>query len=606
MTPPNVIFLVVDALCYDSLNRKIGDRWVMPHLRELAQNNVSWDNVFSLAPYTEAALVSLLGGERTMENGGYFFGNAGCPRPLPKRFSDAGYRTLLGYSPYVYSKAYLQGVTDIVHTRRYSILPLFMYRLDEYGRRLRNGSLTETQMIASAVLINEALETWHDQVLHIIKGDECAELIADWGQLDTMREIEARIAWHAERFLNDWRTYTERVLREGRHGELPVLSEVYNRRPPLPLEQELKIEYQPLFEERQEAFSHAVKHGKLDKGYLFSTLFNDKGGWRDFIGLLQRNYQHRNGRSLAEYLGAIDEASKVEASAPLQLGYLGEWASARKREEHSFFAYIQFQDFHLPSVFHTVDTCDKSMVSSELEEALELLSGLDERYSGNVVADLSAHYIDAKLKSFLDYYESQLAEDCMLVITADHGYPLYDDPPRPFVYNQTYSEAFHVPFVVRAPGETKLPSVVGPVVDNLTLVDALVAGILDDSSREIGGEYIISEYGGPGCPDMSEKEVWYTYIDERYRISAECKLDEKLGMRHVKTVIDLKSDPEETHNIVRRAANVKGVRAGVAALSLRHERLHRKASAVPFWNEVMSPGLVRSDICRIRCCEEPR
>ena len=71
----NVIHIIVDAYCYNNLYRKVGNREVTPFLNMLKKNSVSFERMYSQAPYTEASQVTLLSGENTLDNGGYLFGN---------------------------------------------------------------------------------------------------------------------------------------------------------------------------------------------------------------------------------------------------------------------------------------------------------------------------------------------------------------------------------------------------------------------------------------------------------------------------------------------------------------------------------------------------
>lgn len=597
---PNVIFVVVDALCFDSLHRRVGDRWVMPHLRKLAETDNAWDNVYSLAPYTEAALVSLLGGTRTMERGGYFFGNAGCDTPMMERYHDAGYRTFMTYSPYVYSKAYLRGVTDMVYTRHYSILPLFMYRLDSFSDALDRGILTDQQFLAAVVLIGEALDTWWGQVEAVLQKKPSAALIASEYAEASAQQTMPLLVEHKRSFENDPMAYTRKVLQAGRNHELVALSAAYNKKAPLPLLNEAKRAYQGELERCQELVSEVTRSVRLDWPYLFSTLRSDKGGLEDFRGLLSRFREYKHERLVAGYLDSLGPDSKVEASAPRQLSCALQWMAERDAEGSPFVAYLQMLDFHLPSVFHTVDSEDWSEVSEEIQEAIGLLESIDEGYSGNILTDLSAYYVDQKIGAFLDQLDEELHSDYVLVVTADHGFPCYDDPPRPYIYNQTYSEAFHVPFLVRVRGRAPLPEVEKGPVSNLEFLNALAEGVLFDVRGHIGEGYVISEYGGPGCPDMTDKEVWYTYIDGDCRISAECKLSEPLGARHVKAVMDLRSDPEEKHNLVRSLDRVDGLSAKLERLKNRHEMLRGLVPSEEFWTVAMSAPMVREDIAQLR------
>ena len=67
----NVLFIVVDSVTNDVLFNKKNSKSIAPFLNMLREKSISGDNMFAEAPYTEAALISLLASLDTMDNGGY-------------------------------------------------------------------------------------------------------------------------------------------------------------------------------------------------------------------------------------------------------------------------------------------------------------------------------------------------------------------------------------------------------------------------------------------------------------------------------------------------------------------------------------------------------
>lgn len=235
----------------------------------------------------------------------------------------------------------------------------------------------------------------------------------------------------------------------------------------------------------------------------------------------------------------------------------------------SAFAYIQVRDFHLPTVFHSVDCSNKDILDGEFEQAFHLLDRLDEKYEGNIIADLSANYIDNKIKEFYSKLQAEGIE-FELMITADHGYPSFYKPPRRMIYNQTYTEAFHIPFIYFNGKNKKQLSGLYSAQDLLRRLTHPEEFIENSKARE----YILCEYAGPGCPDISCKPIWYTYIDEQWRVSLECKLDEDIDFDKVKAVYNRKSDPKETRNLIKnKNCNISDV---LSIIGKRHIFLRMK------------------------------
>ena len=149
----NVIYIIVDALCYNSIERCIGNAKVMPFLNRLSDKALSFTNMYTQAPYTEASLVALLSGENTLDSGGYLFGNGTINSSIFYDYVKNGYKTIFSYSPYVYSKAYLKDVTEYYYTRLYSMGPLFLYRLDYYFNKWKLNNLCCFSISSSIIFL---------------------------------------------------------------------------------------------------------------------------------------------------------------------------------------------------------------------------------------------------------------------------------------------------------------------------------------------------------------------------------------------------------------------------------------------------------------------
>ena len=67
----NILFIVIDSVTNDVLFNKSNSKKIAPFLSKLRNESISGDKMYSEAPYTEAALMSLLASVDTMDNGGY-------------------------------------------------------------------------------------------------------------------------------------------------------------------------------------------------------------------------------------------------------------------------------------------------------------------------------------------------------------------------------------------------------------------------------------------------------------------------------------------------------------------------------------------------------
>ena len=77
----NVIMIVLDSVTYENTLSNTGKTCPMPFLHSLMKKGINATKVYSEAPYTEAALVSLLCGDNTLDKTGHMKRNCtGCVR----------------------------------------------------------------------------------------------------------------------------------------------------------------------------------------------------------------------------------------------------------------------------------------------------------------------------------------------------------------------------------------------------------------------------------------------------------------------------------------------------------------------------------------------
>lgn len=551
----NIFCLVIDAFCYNILNHKIANETVTPFLKKLSTESIVINEMFAQAPYTEAALVSLLSGENTLDSGGYMLGNGTVKQTIFDAMRKKGFYTISQYSPYVYSVGYLKGVDEFWYTRLFNFDILYTYRLSYFSQKKASTGLSEKDQEICCLLLEESFETWMEQVRKLLAKDKECTLILPWVDLANISKIQTELKSEYVAFCENKLLYLFALFQSGKEHNLLKISKRYNVRKKLENQQYLIEKYEGGLKEYQKKYSKAISKKTIDLAYVFSVARSEQNGIKSARDLLYNYKQYYQNKWLEIYLSDIDEYAKTEVSMQMQLDYAFEKCKEVNRSGHSAFTFIQVQDFHLPTVFHSVDCSNQEILKEEFEQAFLLLDRLDEEYEGNIIADLSANYIDNKIKEF---YSKLQAEDIEfeLVITADHGFPSLYKPPRPMIYNQTYTEAFHIPFIYFNGKDKKQLSGLYSAQDLLLILTHPEEFIENNKARD----YILCEYAGPGCPDISCKPIWYTYIDEQWRVSLECKLDEDIDFDKVKAVYNRKSDPKETRNLIKnRNCNISDV-----------------------------------------------
>lgn len=569
----NVFFLIIDAFCYDNLNRKIGDEYTTPFLRSLMKNNLSATNMYSQAPYTEASYISLLSGENTLDNGGYLFGNNSTSSTNFSKLKTKGYRIVSQYAPYVYSKAYLRDVDIYYYTRLISIKILFDYRLYFYKDKFFKEGLSNLEFEACIDLLNEEFESWILQANALIDNKKECCLIQDWVNLNNIAEVLEELNLEYLKFKNNKKAYLIKLFKDYDNCNLLKLDRKYNERIHLNNCDYLLAKFNKLFIDDQKIYSKIIKKKGPDIKYLVDTLFSYKDGFKKFKGLVHNYMRYYANDFLGEYLNVTNEYAKNEVCMKKQFDYVIDLTKTINQEGDSAYVYLHVQDFHLPSTIHSVDYNNLDYQVEELNEALDLFKCIDSNYEGNILADLSARFCDNKIKEFYNNLEQNFGSNFTLVVTADHGFPSFFNPPRSIIYNQTFSEAFHVPFVVT----NTEPHQINSFTSTMDFYDLIV-----NSKPKKKREYILSEYGGPGCPSIVDKNIWYTYIDKKYRVSIEVSMYENVEYKHITGIFDRELDEKEKKNLVKFKKNDKNIKKIITIINDRNKELFKLYSGDKF------------------------
>lgn len=577
----NVIHIIVDACCYHSLQRKVGKRDVMPFLNSLRKESVSFERMFAQAPYTEASLVTLLSGENTLDHGGYLFGNATVADTVFSKYREAGYKTVFTYSPYVYSKAYLRDVDLYQYTRLFSVEPLFLYRLQYYRDMDKQRPLSGQEMQVCVLLLEEAVETWKVQCESILRGGEEMALIYDWVKsVDAVAQVSTMLDEELQKLQKDPEAYVRDVFSLWDEHILRKANKAYRTRTELKLREKTVDAFQNALDCYQKAYSKLLKKHKLDLEYVAGMAFRNRNGIRDARETFAAYRRHWANTDLRDYLANVDENAKTEVAINRVFEVYEQILTKLDAGDERFYAHIHVQDFHLPSVFHSLDTDDFSLLQDEFAVAFDLLDQMDGNYRGNMIADLSARYCDRKIELFYHKMKSLLKHDFVFTVTADHGFPCYETPPRPVVYNQTYTEAFHVPCIIHDGVHTAVHADLYSNMDSIH-AEMQCAGV-EQEQPIAGREYVLCEYGGPGCPDIGVKPIWYTYIDDRWRISAECALTQDFTADCVKEIFDIQKDPSERKNLIKFLRSSKQTAPCCEIIRARHSALRERFAGEKF------------------------
>jgi arylsulfatase A-like enzyme len=274
----------------------------------------------------------------------------------------------------------------------------------------------------------------------------------------------------------------------------------------------------------------------IANGYV-SDKFGFKQGWNSY-----RNYIREGRRSTAQYVAAD----------------VLDWLDQRPKEK-PFFLYVHTIDPHVPykPPEHFLAMYDALPYSgpvdfkrtNELLEKIKIgsikLAARDkERLAALYDGEISYH--DVHFAAVMKGLEERgLADDTVVVITADHGEEFWDHGSVGHGHS-VYDELLHVPLIVRVPGLTQHKQ---RVTDSVGLLDVMPT-ILDALGQEIPetlpGRSFLPELRGEASPapravPSGFMTGWRTLAVGRYKL-IQRTLDKS-------TLYDTQADPHETRDL---------------------------------------------------------
>lgn len=570
----NVIYLVIDSVSFERIFESRIQPSPAPFLYKLKDSALFCEKMYSMAPYTEAAVMALIGGVNTLDHGGYMKRFCDIPQTLMEAASEAGYDVYQIIQPHIYPSSLKRGIVNSFVNVSFDFNALWMYRLKYYSDLYRENRMEERDYAVVQDLLDENLSQWLTFFQQVRENDPAVSLIAD-----NLREYDVRrnsdlLEREVEKYKAQKRAYAETLLRQG--NEHPLFSiETFD--------QKHKIKNRDLMREVQKetqrtvsridavnqksgvAFNgHTLRQCASVMGKLLAAFLRAPGyaAARDCF-IFMRYVKGRMSKSrIHERFDLSYDSYKNAPSMQKHFDHFLNWYDIRGQKDTPFFSYIHLDDIHNPEVFFTYDSEDREEMQGEFARIDQFLDKVPRNYRGSITYDLGLRYVDEKIEGFFEGLQKRaLLDDTVIVITADHGFSFYDEPLRNRVPNNFYNESYHVPCLIY--DKTVGKQQVGGFrctkdipYTALQMAGCAVPSCFRGSSLLAAAEhpYAMSEYMLGGCPDMSRRPLYFGIRSERYNVVYAAQLSDDFSKGEVKELYDLQKDPQEQRNLCRKKA----------------------------------------------------
>lgn len=587
----NVIYILVDALSYDNIGKKAYRNSPTPFLDKISEKSLYCENMYTQAPYTEAAFISSLAGEKTLENGGYMLGLKKCKKSYGELLGGKGYKTFSTFSPYVYSSTYVKAIEQYFYSRIYSLSPLKIYRLSYFRDLYDKSKLTREHLAVCEELLEDAFEIWLDQLNGLLGENEHNIMVQKLVSVKIIPEVKALVEAEYKQFKTDSHKYVSNLFENwDKHSLFLIKTLECKEKHSEKVHSEIVKNEMEYLEKIQEKYRRLMKKNmKIDWKYLFDLaryddsekLYGARHALNGYLGLY-------NSTLLTDVITKHVEYDKITISAKTQLDVFYDKIKQADENDENYYAFIHIEDLHLPCMYYTYDTDDYSVIQKEFEYHKKYTECLPANYRGNLAADLSTHYIDYYLGQFFEKMNQNKKNDFLFIVTADHGFPSNYNPPRPLIYNSFYQENYHIPFIMYDSKEKK-QLIDYELHSSRDIFDFVIGKALEEKNVTLPNrDYVMVEYPGPGCPDISKNRLYYAIHDGNYKIAAKAKLTENIDEETVILIFNVREDPDEKKNLVRKEYDNEQVSKLIRILQKRHEVLREKYQGEKFYKYIVN------------------
>ena len=583
--------ILADSVISDCLGNGRTEGSSTPFIDNLINDGVYAKNVYSCGPYTDAATKALYTGEPTLDNYGYYYqiNNAKCN--MYEIFHNAGYETYGFYYPYYLISSNIKKYIDhSVYLSGMVFSSIWNGKLSFYAeiQKIRKLSATEYHLVKR--LLNIQFEAWENFYIDILNYKDSRVIIESNTSIPQIQRALSQIMKEKRKFILSPRTYIDDVLKMGMNHRLATINCVN-------MDKTINKHYiKNIYSKNSTLF---IKAAKIEKKRNLAnnkfSLTKAMKGMRAFL-LNHEINELRYSINFIRCLYAVEEMKKSSlndgwqliASARKQIDGLISILNNRKNTT-PFFASVHFLEAHNPVSCFSYDIMNESYTNEEMEALDKTISSCGEKFAGNITYQMSLSYIDLCVKKLYSYLQgSGLLYNTTILLVADHGSSFSYYPLRKQVVNTFHTENYKTPMIlwnleghIKKKDENHLWSAIDVLPTLLHGVGVPIPSTMkgfDIVTNDEGRQYVITEYMGPGCPDMLEREVWISARDDSYVVGVRQRIDQKFMIDNITTVYYLENDPDEKHNLVQSNYKIDEIQYLLDAIRNRFEEIQRNTT----------------------------
>jgi hypothetical protein len=577
----NVLFLVIDSVTNDVAFNKSKD--IMPFLYKLRKKSISGDKMFSEAPFTEAALVSLLASRDTMDDGGYMekFKNFTC---VNKIFKDNGYKTFFAnFYPSIYPSYMINGVEEKKYIEGFQFSHVWEYRFEYYADLYLNNETNESENNMLVDMMQDNFKWWKIYLENIKNNDAETDMLNECIDKSNISNDIEKLNKEIAKFRKNKVKYLKELFTKKDNHDLFKIKTYY-------MTDKIRNDYfrNQIIEKYSDVFKRIKKlnfrKNLFNNKYPFLKTMNCffKKDFKTVKGLIAAYKNSIVDKDIFDRINEKYDTFKVQRSFRTVAEEFIDFAS--KNKDKPWMAYVHVDDAHFPENFFSYDLTDMNVIDNEFKAINQYLDKLPKNYCGSITCDLSLLYCDSIVKYIFDWMDkNKLLDNTDIVITADHGFSYYFCPIREKYVISNYRENYNVPFIIYGKN-------IKPIfISDFCATKDLPATLLDMENIKIpnyfkgisllngkGRDYALLEYMGGGCPDIQRRPINMGIRTDNYFVAMNVFINKDFKESEIVEIYDLKKDPKENNNLKNQKGIINKVKYEISLMEKRYNEIKKQ------------------------------
>lgn len=560
MKRKNILFLVIDSVTNDVIFDK--DTNVAPFIRSIRDKSITGDNMYSEAPFTEAALISLLASKNTMDNYGYMERMKNV-KTLLEVFKENGYITFhSNYYPDIYPSYMMPGSTEKKYIEGYEFdSHVWEYRFKYFAPLYLEKKTTKKENIMLQDMLLDNFDAWITYLEKVKNNDIELSMIVkhiDKANIDDainiLKEERKKFISNKDEYLKDL------FIKKEEHilftiPKYKMTDKIHNDE----FRDETIKRYKPIFD-------------KINKANIKYNLRNNKFPFKKLIKLIFHLELRKAKALMLAYKNSLFDKDLYERNRKDYDLFKNHVSFrtiantfidfAKENTKSNWLAYVHVDDAHFNENFFTYDTTDRKLLDYEFKMASDYVDNLPKNYCGSITNDLSLNYCDDVVKMiFKKLKENNMLDNTDIIITADHGFSFRFCPVRDGYVNTYYKENYNVPFIIYGKDIkpryinkfTQTYDIPATIIDLANIKESDFIG--ESLLKSVGKDYALLEYMGGGCPDYNRRPINLGVRTENYSVVVEAYINQDFKNAKIVSIYDLKKDKYE-HNDLHYNKNI--------------------------------------------------